>query len=228
MIGTSTGVDGLAVLGEEVLQLSRIEGVFGRKCKIRDCAPISSSEQVLGEMAHRIGFIMALEEASLEHREIDNVAGFSVELERVDDGKGTKRQDLELECEGGAERHRCEKAAMDGIGPVVETMAQNWSSMDREAQHERRVCHQRTSAQLGRTCCQNGPLGDLREGLEVSGTCVVEMATTPLERSGEGQNGLVRTQNDSIFTDGRTWCRRRSPILLEMQMALRNHLGCSL
>ena len=34
--------------------------------------------------------------------------------------------------------------------------------------------------------------------------------------------GLVRTQNDSSFSGGRTWCRRRFPSLLGMQTALRN------
>ena len=37
--------------------------------------------------------------------------------------------------------------------------------------------------------CQNGLLKDLREGLEMPGTSVVEMVTTPLERSGEGHVG---------------------------------------
>ena len=68
-----------------------IEGVFGWKSAARDCAHISTSEQVLGELANRLGFIMAPEETALQHREIDNVAGFSVELERVDDGESPKR-----------------------------------------------------------------------------------------------------------------------------------------
>ena len=52
-------------------------------------------------MAKQIGFIVAPEETVLEQHEIDNVAGFSVELERVDDGESSQRQDLELECENG-------------------------------------------------------------------------------------------------------------------------------
>ena len=37
--------------------------------------------------------------------------------------------------------------------------------------------------------------------------------------------GLVCSQNDSTFTDGRTWCRQTSPSFLEMQTASRNHRG---
>ena len=86
---------------------------------------------------------------------------FSLEFECSDDGQDSKRLICKLECEDGGERHRREKAAMDGIGPVVETLAQNGSQMDRDMLNERRVCHQRTSAQLGRTGRQNGLLRDL-------------------------------------------------------------------
>ena len=79
-----------------------------------------------------------------------------------------------------------EEAIVDGNGPVLER------PLDREVQHECSDRHQRTSAQLGRTCCQNGLLGNLREGLEMSGTSVVEMATTPLERNEERLMGLQR------------------------------------
>ena len=33
-----------------------------------------------------------------------NVAGISLEFERVDDGKSTKRQNCELECQNGGKR----------------------------------------------------------------------------------------------------------------------------
>ena len=56
----------------------------------------------------------APEETALEHREIDNVAGFPVELERVDDGESSNRQDFELEGEIGGKRDRCETAPVDG------------------------------------------------------------------------------------------------------------------
>ena len=39
-------------------------------------------------------------------------------------------------------------------------------------------------------------------------------------------NGLVRTQNDSKSTGGRTWCRQRSPSSPATQMALRNQSKC--
>ena len=82
-----------------------------------------------------------------------------------------------------------EKAAMDGIGPVVETPAQNWTSLDRKGQYicERVDGHQRTYAQLGWSCCQDGPQRNLCEGLEMPRSSMVEMETAPLEKSGERQ-----------------------------------------
>ena len=69
--------------------------------------------------------------------------------------KAQRDKNCELECEDGGKRRRCEKAAMDGSGPVVETMAQNWTSLDRQGQHEHSDCHQRTCAQLGWSCGQD-------------------------------------------------------------------------
>ena len=46
------------------------------------------------EMENFSEFIMAPEEVALEHCEIDNVAGFSVEFERVDDGERHKETKL--------------------------------------------------------------------------------------------------------------------------------------
>ena len=110
-------------------------------------------------------FFMASKNAAPEHCNNYNVAGFSLEFERLDDDQGTKRENCELECENGGERDWCEEASVYGNGPVKETLAQDGSSMDREVQHERRVCHQRTSTQLGWSCCQNGLQRDLCEGL---------------------------------------------------------------
>ena len=76
---------------------------------------------------------------------------------------------------------------MDGIEPVVETLAQNWSSVDREGQHERVDCYQRTCAQPGWSCCQNGPQRNLCEGQEMPRSSMVEMETASLERSRERQ-----------------------------------------
>ena len=72
---------------------------------------------------------------------------------------------------------------------MVETLAQDRSPLDREVQQECSDCHQGTSAPLGRSCCQNALLRGLREGLEMLGSSVVEVATTPFKRSGQGQVG---------------------------------------
>ena len=98
-------------------------------------------------------------------------------------------------------------------------------------QHEHSGCHQRTYAQLGRSCCQIGLQRDLCEGLEVPRTSVVEMATAPLERSKEGE--MVRTQNDSKSTGVKTWLLVKFPNSLEMQTVCRNlsktfRVGCIL
>ena len=61
--------------------------------------------------------------------------------------------------------------------------------------------HQGTSAQLRRSRCQNG-LGDLREGLDMSRTSVVEVATPPLGRSGEGQMGWSAPKTIQSFQMG--------------------------
>ena len=61
--------------------------------------------------------------------------------------------------------------------------------MDRERQCERAGCHQRTYAQLGPPCGQDGLQRNLREGLEMPRPSMVEMETTSLERSRERQMG---------------------------------------
>ena len=143
----------------------------------------------------------------LEHREIYNVAGSSVWTK----GESSERQDLELKCENGGKRDWCEAVPVDGNGSVVETLAQNWTPLDREVQHVCADSHQSTSALLGKARGQNGLLGDLREGLEMSGTSVVEMATALLERSGERQVGRTASETIQNSADGRTLCRPRCP-----------------
>ena len=101
-----------SVVGRSV-GMCGVEGVSGRKCAASDCAQISSCEQVLGEMADRAEFIIAPEEAALEHHE----------FERVGDGESSKRQDFELERENGGKRDWCEAASLDGSGPVVVTLS---------------------------------------------------------------------------------------------------------
>ena len=44
---------------------------------------------------------MATQDFEAEH----NVAGLSLEFECLDDGQGPERQNCELECEDGGERH---------------------------------------------------------------------------------------------------------------------------
>ena len=48
----------------------------------------------------------------------------------------------------------------------------------------------------------------------MTGTSVVEVATTRLERSGEGQKGWSAHKTIQHFSDGTTWCRWRFPSLL--------------
>ena len=71
-------------------------------------------------------------------------------------------------------------------GPVVETLAQDWSPLNREVQHECVDCHQFFA---GLVTLPEVTTGNLREFLEMSGASVVEMTTAPLERSGEEQIG---------------------------------------
>ena len=164
-----------------------IEGVSGRECKTCDRAQNSSSQQMSGEMETVVEFFMAHQIVTVEHCKDYNVAGLPLEFECLDDGQGTERQNCELEPENGGECCWSEETAMDGTGSVVETLAQDWSSMDRERQYERADCHQRTYAQLGRPCGQDGLHRNLREGLEMPRPSMVEMETTSLERSRERQ-----------------------------------------
>ena len=178
-----------------------IKGVLGRERKTRN-----RTQQIV----------------KAEHCKNYNVAGPSLEFECLDDGQGPKRQNCELECEDGGERHRREKAAMDGIEPVVETVAQNWPSLDRKGQYERVDGHQRTSSQLGRSCCHDGSQGNLCEGLEMPRSAMVEMETASLERRGESSNGRAHVQNGSKSTGGRTWLLGKCRKSLEMQTVCRN------
>ena len=59
-----------------------VEGVCGRKCKIRDRTQICSSQQAPPEVETRSEFFMAPKKVAPEHCENHNVEGFS--LERVD------------------------------------------------------------------------------------------------------------------------------------------------
>ena len=142
------------------------------------------ANKALGEMANRTAFIMASEETAREHRDVDNVAGFFFggELGRADDGGSPKRQKhSSWKCEFGGERDWCGAAPVDGTGSAVEDAGTHLGfDGSRGANMNVLTVIQRTSALLGRVCGQNGRLRDLREGLEVSRTSVVWMATAPL------------------------------------------------
>ena len=67
-------IDKSIVCGRTGCAVGRVPGICGgRKCEIRD------------------EFFMAPKKVAPEHCKNHNVAGFSLELERVDDGKDTKR-----------------------------------------------------------------------------------------------------------------------------------------
>ena len=155
---------------------------------------------------------MAPQTVAVEHRKDYDVAGFPLELECLDDDQGTERQNCELERENGGKCYWSEKAARNGAGTVVETLAQNWSSMDREMQYERTGGHQKSYAQLGWTCGKAGLQRYLCEGSEMSRPSMVAMETAQLERGGERQNGLAHTHNGSKSTGGRTCPRQHGMV----------------
>ena len=126
-----------------------------------------------------------------------------------------ERQNCKLECENGGECCWSEKTARNGAGTVVETLAQDWSSLDREMQYECAGGHQRSYAQLGWTCGKDGFQRNLCEGSEMSRPSKVEMETAKLERGGERQMVCptpTKVQHLQVRGHG---CWERSPNLLE-------------
>ena len=160
-------------------------------------------QQMSGGMETCVEFSMAPQNVAAEHCKDYDVAGLPLEFECLDDGQGTKRQNCELERENVGECCWSEKTARNGAGTVVETLAQDWSSMDREMQYECAGGHQRTYAQLGRPCGQDGLQRNLREGSDMPRPSMVEMETISLERGGERQwagphpDGLSGTVQDN-------------------------------
>ena len=140
----------------------------------------SHTEQLKPTNVVQIEFPVAPQIVAVEHHKDYDVAGLPLVLECLE------RQNCELECENGGE---CwgEKAARNGAGTVVETLAQDWSSMDQEMQYECAGGHQRSHAQLGWPCGKDGLQRNLCEGSEMSRPSMVEMETAQLERSGERQ-----------------------------------------
>ena len=89
-----------------------------------------------GKMETCVDFSMAHQIVAVAHRKDYDVAGLPLELECLDGGQGS-------EC--------CwsEKSARNGAGTVVETLAQDWSSLDREMQYECAGGHQRSVCSAG-------------------------------------------------------------------------------
>ena len=155
-VGRSSGVCG-------------IDGVSRWECKTCNRTQNSSSQQMPRKMETCVEFSMAPQIAAVEHRKSYDVAGLSMELECLDDGQGTERQNCELERENGGE------------------FAQDRSSLDREMQYECAGGHQKSYAQLGWTCGKDGLQRNLCKGSEMSRLTMVEMETDKLERGGERQ-----------------------------------------
>ena len=96
MMDKSIMVDGLAVLWEEVLEFCGVKGVLGRERKTRDRTQICSSQQMYGEVETSSEFQVL----AVEHCKDNNVAGFPLEFECLDDGQGPKRQTLRAGVRG--------------------------------------------------------------------------------------------------------------------------------
>ena len=140
-----------------------------------------------GEVETRSEIFVVPQNVAFVHCKDYNVAGFPLEFECLDDGQGLKRHYCKLECEDGGERQWCEEAAVGGIGPVVETLAQNRSSVDREGQRER-VDGNRE----GKLSWPGHVAGmDHKEicAKALPRSSMVEMETASLERSGDKWSG---------------------------------------
>ena len=122
-----------------------VKSVFGRKRALCDCTQDCSSEQMFGEMETSAELIMAPKKIAPGHLENYCLASTSLELQRMDNDQSPERQNWELERENGGKRD-----------PVVETVAQDGTSLDREMQHELGYGHPRKSTWLGWTCGKNG------------------------------------------------------------------------
>ena len=191
-----------------------IKGVLGPECKTCDRTQISSSQQVSGEVDTRFELFMALKSRAPEHcKNKKNVASCSLEFD-------------ELECENGGKRNWCEEAIVVGHGPVVDTLAQHWSPLNREMQHE---CADTSENEHSLSWAGHVAMLDYKE------ICAKALRCRGLQwwrwrqlhwKKWRRTKGLVRTQNDSKSSVGRTWCRHRSPSLPETQKALRNQSKC--
>ena len=165
-----------------------IDGVSRWECKTCNRAQNSSSQQMPCKVETYVEFSMAPQIAPFEHRKNYDVAGLSMELECLDDGQGTERDKIaSWSARMVANVVGVKKTACNGDGTVVETLAQDWSSLDREMQYECTGGHPRSYAQLGWTCGKDGLQRYLCEGSEMPKLTMVEMETDKLERGGKRQ-----------------------------------------
>ena len=151
MMDKNITVDGSAVVWEEVLEFVGSMVCFDRNARHAIAPRTAQANKCMAKWRPSSEFFMAPKVVAVEHCKDYNVAGILLEFECLDNGQGPKETKI------ASWSARMVANVMDGIGPVVETLAQNWSSMDRKGQKERVDCHQRTCAQLGWSCCQDGP-----------------------------------------------------------------------
>ena len=233
MMDKNVTVDGSAVVWEEVLEFVGSMVCLDGNARHAIATLNSSSQQMPCKMETCVDFPTASQIVAVEHREDYDVAGFPLELECLDDGQGTERQNCELERENGGECCWSEKTARNGAGTVVENLAQDWSSMDREMLYECAGGHQRSYAQLGWTCGKVGLQRNLCEGSEMSRPSMVEMETAKLERGGDRQMVWPTPTTVQNLQVGGHGCLVRSPNLLETPMVCRKlskttRVGCIL
>ena len=168
MMDKNITVDGSAVVWEEVLEFVGSMVCLDGNARHAIAHRTAQANKMPCKMETCVGFLMAPQIVAVEHRGDCGVAGFPLGLGCLDDGQGTERQNCELERENGGECCWSEKTARNGAGTVVETLAQDCSSMDREMQYECAGGHQRSHAQLGWTCGKYGLRRNLCEGSEMS------------------------------------------------------------
>ena len=131
IMNKSIMVDGLAVLWEEVLEFVGSKVCLEGNARHAIVHRTAQANKCLAKWRH------VLNSSWLPRlmRQTTMWQGFSMECECLDDDQDTKRHQIELECENDGKRDWREEASMAGNGPVVETLAQDGSQMDRQMQH---------------------------------------------------------------------------------------------
>ena len=233
MMDKSIMVDGLAVLREEVLEFVGSKVCLDGNARHAIAHRSAQANKCMAKWRLVLSSSWLTRLLRLNIVKNYNVAGPSLKFECLDDGQDPKIQNCELECEDGGERHRREEAALDGIRTSGGDYGTELAIDGSKRQYERVDCHQRTYAQLGWSCCQDGPQRNLCEGLEMPRSSMVEMETGSLERSGERQMVWPTPSTVQKSRGGRTWLLVKSPNSLEMQTVCRNlsrttRVGCIL